>query len=1150
MVHLDSSFLPALIDTGSSISVLSLSLCRRLKKVLLPPQGPVLKSAFNNISVPLASATARLYINSLCYPFEFRVLSDSSHDIILGLDFLKENYAVIDCVNDQLLLSDKPIYDVASSSPTPKLYVSTDTVIPPSSTLLVTLRADSSPLSEGILEPRRDALANKGLLATFCVVQVEDGNVVLPISNILAEPVVLPQGFVAALLSNIDCTEVIASLDSSSAHVPVEPVRLTKSDIESMISETLYDGDRGSLVRLILEFSTLFDADGAPLGVAADVQHTIDTGDARPLRQRPYRVSLSERETISTQVDTLLSKHIIQPSTSPWSSPVVLVRKKDGSIRFCVDYRRLNKVTKKDVYPMPRIDDALDSLRGARYFSSLDLRSGYWQVPMSESDKEKTAFVTPDGLFEFNVMPFGLSNAPATFERMMDTVLRRLRWKICLCYLDDVVVFSTSFSEHLNRLRTIFSCLLSAGLQLNRKKCHFAHETLRVLGHVVSADGVSPDPDKVKAVSEFPVPQTTRDLRSFVGLSSYFRRFIRGFATIAAPLTNLLGKDTPFKWTQGCANAFSELKRVLTSSPILRHYDPDTAVELHTDASGDGIGAVLAQRGEGEPMEHAVAYASRTLTKAERNYSTTEKECLAIVWAVVKFRPYLYGRPFIVVTDHHALCWLTSLKDPSGRLGRWALRLQEFDITVLYKSGRKHADADALSRCALPISDDAGVSPDEISALISYDTRSFAAEQLHDPQVFKLMRHLDNTLPSSDRKFVRKSRHFVLRDGVLYRKNYASDGNRYLLVIPKHLWKDVLQSLHDDPTAGHLGFFKTYERVRQRYFWVRLYTYVYKYVTSCPQCQRRKAPTSPPAGLLQPLPPPEHPFDRVGIDLFGPLPASPSKNRWVIVAIDHLTRYVVTAALPTGSSAEIANFFIQHILLIYGAPRVLISDRGRSFLARLLQDIFAACSVVHRFTSGYHPQTNGLTERFNHTLADMLSFYISAEHTNWDTLLPYLTFAYNTAVQSTTGYSPFRLMFGQEALSTLDTLFPYAPPSDNLTLAGATCRSEECRQLARLRTFDAQASSKLRYDEHHRQVTYSEGDMVWLWVPVRKPGLSEKLLCQYLGPYRVLRPLSPVTYLVEPVDLPSDRRCRSTESAHVSRLKPYVARVSTPTSAS
>lgn len=1091
-------------------------------------------------------------IEEICYPVQFVVLPCCPHDVILGWDFLEEHGALIDCFAEELFLSGMPCYDDNHVSlPPNKLHTPCDIHIPSRSTVFVSVKGGCSALdsTDTVVHPQNGLLAAKGLIAPSCVCTVTNEEVIIPITNISEGSVLLPAGSFIATYDLHDAPHVIALLDSTDSSsttstTPARSIEQCDAIFHTMMSPRLDPSERQQLLAVLQHYSSLFDIGASPLGVARHTVHRIDTGDSAPLRQRPYRVSASERAVIEKEVEQMLSKQIIRPSSSPWASPVVLVTKKDGSIRFCIDYRRINRITRKDVYPMPRIDDALDTLRGASHFSSIDLRAGYWQIPMAEADKEKTAFATPDGLFEFNVMPFGLCNAPATFERMMDSVLRGLRWKTCLCYLDDIVVFASTFSEHIKRLSDIFQCLGKAGLQLNSKKCKFGYDQIKVLGHIVSRQGIAPDPEKIKAVSSFPQPTTLKDLRSFIGLCSYFRRFIKGFADIAAPLTCLLKRNSKFSWSSEHTAAFSRLKTALTSAPILSHFDPSALTELHTDASGVGIGAVLAQRLPDAPMESAVAFASRTLSHPEKNYSTTEKECLAIVWAVKKFRPYLYGRRFVILTDHHALCWLTTLKDPSGRLGRWVLSLQQFDYTIKYKSGRKHRDADALSRCPLPSTLPPAKDIDTTIGALSLSPVSLPLlqeYQLEDPDFSAIIRHINGTAPSSDRKFQRKCKNFILLDATLYKRNFEPEGQRQLLAVPRNLRNQILQSLHDDPTAGHLGFYKTYDRVRRRYFWPRLYSSVHKYVSSCISCQRRK-PAPPAAGLLQPLSPPHSPFDRVGIDLLGPLPATPTGNKWVVVAIDHLTRYVETAPLRSGSSEEIAHFFIHSLLLRHGAPRVLVSDRGRPFLARLLQDILQACSVVHRATSAYHPQTNGLTERFNHTLGDMLSLYVSSDQTNWDSLLPYLTFAYNTAVQSTTQFSPFRLVFGRDPTCNVDTVFPYHVSTDhNTTLAEAMSRTEECRQLARCRTFEQQSTAKLRYDEHHRHVQYKTGDLVWLWVPVRKPGLCEKLICRYLGPYRVLGRNSDVNYAVEPLHPPSDRRCRSRENAHVSRLKPYKA---------
>ncbi|GFV13512.1 hypothetical protein TNCV_2288551 [Trichonephila clavipes] len=842
------------------------------------------------------------------------------------------------------------------------------------------------------------------------------------------------------------------------------------------MSPELSDEQRNKLSELLRKFSGLFTKTDKSTAAKTNVKHRIFTGDHAPINQRAYRVSPTERRIIHEEVQKMLDEGIVQPSESPWSSPIVLVRKKDGSWRFCVDYRKLNSVTKKDVYPLPRIDDTLDCLKSAMFFSSMDLRFGYWQIEIDEADREKTAFFTPEGLYEFKVMPFGLCNAPATFERMMDNLLRHFKWTMCLCYLEDIIVFSETFEDHLIRLRLVLKCLQEAGLKLNSKKCLL-------------------------------LPK---------------KRFIKGFCYLAEPLQSLLKSGVEFHWGPEEVEAFNSLKKALTSDPVLGMYDERASTEIHTDASGYGIGAVLVQIQNN--VEKVIAYASRTLTKAEKNYSTTERECLAIVWATNKFRPYIFGKHFTVVTDHHSLCWLMNLKDPSGRLARWALRLQEHDFDVKYKTGKKHSDADALSRN--PVEEETETS----DKFLAVTTRmNLAMEQKKDQDLAKL-KLLSNSSKNEEFRFI---------DGILCRKNFDPDGKLWLPVIPKHLRADILRHFHDAPTAGHLGFAKTYDRIRKRFYWPGMYRNVVRYVMHCRECQRRKSVPQRPPGRLVPIPPAIAPFHRIGIDLLGRFPKSAHGNKWIIVCTDYSTRYAITKALPTAEVDEIAKFLLEEIVLSYGAPRVIITDRGAVFRSRLVSSLVDLCNIDHRFTTAYHPQTNGLTERFNKTLADMLSMYVDVEQKNWDEILPFVTFAYNTAKQETTGFTPFYLLHGREAETTLDTMLPFCPNDfDDNNITKIAARAEESRQLDRVHTLRAQDKDRRRYDSKHQMVSYAPGDLVWVYTPVRKVGLSEKLLRRYFGPYQVLRRLSAVTYEVQDFD-PASRKRKLREVVHVLRMKPY-----------
>lgn len=393
---------------------------------------------------------------------------------------------------------------------------------------------------------------------------------------------------------------------------------------------------------------------------------------------------------------------------------------------------------------------------------------------------------------------------------------------------------------------------------------------------MVSADGIRPDPEKTRAVSDFPVPQNVKDLRTFLGLCTYFRKFISGFSHIAEPLNQLLRRDASFEWGPHQETSFETLKTALTPAPVLGHFVEGADTEIRTDASGHGIGAVLAQSHNGQ--QRVIAYASRTLNKSERNFSTTEKECLAVIWAVSKFRPYLYGSPFRIVTDHHALCWLASLKDPSGRLGRWTLKLQDYLFTVVYKSGKRHLDADGLSRC--PLADDTTISlqTQTSHATATLDNIDMASAQLSDDSLKPLIHYLQGVATSCTQRTKRRARLFIIQNNVLYRRNYEPQGRQWLLVVPRQLQKQIIQANHDDPTAGHLGFAKTYFRIRSRFFWTGMHRTINKYVRACHSCQTKKRPTTAPPGPLRPLSPPNHPFERIGIDFLGPFPQSQAQN--------------------------------------------------------------------------------------------------------------------------------------------------------------------------------------------------------------------------------------------------------------------------------
>ena len=870
----------------------------------------------------------------------------------------------------------------------------------------------------------------------------------------------------------------------------------------------LVKDDRESLQSLLSSYSDVFALDPSELGTTELVTHPINTGQHLPIKQPLRRTPFALRNKVEELVDDMLKQGVIEPSASPWASPIVLVQKKDGGIRFCVDYRKLNQITKLDEFPLPRIDDTLDILNGSKYFSALDLASGYWQVAMDEDSKEKTAFTTFAGLYQFRKMPFGLVNAPATFQRLMEIVLSGLARSVCVVYLDDVLVFGRTMEEHNVNLSKVTDRLREAGLKLRPGKCRFALTEVEYLGHVVSEHGVRADPKKVEAVRQFPVPQDVKTLRSFLGLASYYRKFVPGFAKIAGPLHALTKKDVPFAWTHNCQKAFDDLKELLINSPLLVFPDFSRPFVLETDASGAGLGAVLAQK-QDDGSVHPVAYASRSLQSHEKNYGITELEGLGVVWAVKHFRPYLYGHSCEVFTDHSALTSLLNTPQPSGKLARWGMAIQVLNLTIKHRSGHSNVNADTLSRAPLSDSEDL-TEPDGVIAAMDLaadsDHSALSAAQREDSDLSEIIVYLETgVLPEDEsraRTLVLSSSQYVIEDDVLYRVEKDST----LRIIPPRSQRQLLfTEAHAGVFGAHLSDTKVHSELRRHYWWHSMRADITHWTRACLVCNTY----SPGRAVHSPLTPipVNGPFDRVGVDVIQ-FPTSSRGNKYAVVFMDYLTKWPEVFPTPDQTAATIANLLVREIVARHGVPSELLSDRGQAFLSELLKEVQVVLGYKKVNTTAYHPQTDGLVERFNRTLINMLAKTVERDGKDWDQRLPFVLFAYRASQQMSTQESPFFLLYGRDPrLPTQTVLSSKKTRHDcNLKEYGASLarRTAEAWEDARKCIGKAQKRQKNCYDRKARPPRFGVGDRVFLFKPADKTGPLRKFARPYHGPYRVV----------------------------------------------